>query len=146
MADTWSYSISNTLVSVESIIDHDESNLWIDVDAMHSRIRESDLAPATSPKRRPKRATRTAKIERLTDELKKHLRSAADHARNADHHDDGPALLPRPTQEQLGRLAGMSKVDVTRCMNDESANELRLLWQTADDLTAILRLRSKTIR
>jgi len=146
MANTWSQSIDNIVISIESIIDLDATEFQIDLEAMQARILESDGALAPAPKPRPKRATRTAKIERLTNELKMHLRSAADHARSTADQDDGPALLPRPTQEQLGRLAGLSKVDVTRCMKDESANELRLLWQTAGDLPAILRLRSHSIR
>jgi hypothetical protein len=40
----------------------------------------------------------------------------------------------------------MSKVDVSRCMKDDSANELRILWETAGDPYAILRLPLKTFR
>lgn len=138
MAKVYAQSLTNTIIPLESIIGHDEHRWWIDYSAIEDRVLESDK-PSPSPAR-PKRASRTAKIELLINELKKHLRSAADYARSTSDSGNGATLLPRPTQEQLGRFAGISKVDVTRCMNDESANELRLLWQTADDLNAILRL------
>ena len=79
-----------------------------------------------------KRSGRVAKIELLVKELKQHLRSASDHASNTGE------LLPRPTQEMMAGLTGLNKFDVSRCLKDNSANELRLLWQTADDLEAVL--------
>ncbi len=144
MVKVYAQSITNTIIPLETIISLDEQRWWIDHDAIEERAFESDKP--SPPATRPKRATRTAKIELLSDELKKHLRSAADYARSTSDSGNGAKLLPRPTQEQLGRLAGISKVGVTRCMNDESANELRLLWQTAGDLNAVIRLRTSTIR
>ncbi len=140
MANFYAQYISNTIMPLEAIIDHDEQRWQIDLNAIVNRVLEAHEQLKPVPTVNPKRASRTAKIERLIDELKVYLRSAADYAQSTSDNGDGPALLPRPTQEQLGRLAGMSKVDVTRCMKDTSANELRLLWQTAGDPNAILRL------
>src|SRR6056297_3563267 len=56
----------------------------------------------------------------------------------------GITLLPRPSKTHLAKLTGMSKSDVTRCFADLTATELNLLWQTADDLEAVLRLRGRS--
>lgn len=106
--------------------------------AMHIHVDSKPTKP------RQKRGSRTAKIERLRDELKRHLASAADHAVATADSEGCAALLPRPSKTELAKLAGMSKSDVTRCFTDSTASELRLLWDTADNLEAVLRLRGRS--
>lgn len=110
-------------------------------------IEEEFIGPETiskPTKQRQKRATRTANIERLRDELKRHLHAAADHAVATAETNAGITLLPRPSKTNLAKLTGLSKSDVTRCFADPTATELNLLWQTADDLEAVLRLRGRS--
>jgi len=133
-------AVSNPFIGFEEVVEFAGNDLRIDWDAIEDRLgeaRESE-APKAKPQRR--RSTRVANIELLVQELTQHLRSAVDHARSTGE------LLPRPTQLELGRLTEMSKSDVSRCISDPGANQLRLLWQTADDLDAILRLPSKQLR
>ncbi|TWU54972.1 hypothetical protein Poly51_37210 [Rubripirellula tenax] len=145
-AHYWSRIIPNTIIALDNTVDREEYQLWLDWNAVDDRVLESEESTAPVLKPAAKRSSRTAKIERLVEEIKKHLRSAADHAQATSDREGCPTLLPRPTQEQLGSLAGMSKVDVSRCLKDDSANELRILWETAGDLNAILGLPFETFR
>lgn len=132
--------VSNLVIGLEDIIDTTGHDCELDWHAIEDHILESmDVEPEpTKPK--PRRSSRATNIERLIDELTQHLRSAADHARETGD------LLPRPTQQELGQRTGMSKSDVSRCINDSSADKLRLLWRTADDLEAVVRLPSRQLR
>ncbi|WP_168566042.1 MarR family transcriptional regulator [Crateriforma spongiae] len=117
-----------------------KDGLRIDWETVEDLLIESCESEIPKPKPQPRRSSRTAKIELLVRELTLHLRSAADLA-----HASGE-LLPRPTQQELARRTGISKSDVSRCIKDPSANQLRLLWQTADDPDAVLRLPRKQLR
>lgn len=91
--------------------------------------------------RRPpprKRSGRAEKIERLVRELVEHLRAARDHAFATRDATGTPALLPRPSQTALARRAGLTKYDVTRCLQDTAARELQLYWGLAEDLDRIM--------
>ncbi|QDV85524.1 hypothetical protein [Planctomycetes bacterium TBK1r] len=132
--------VSNLVIGIQDVVEFSEDGLRIDWEAVEDRLIESSESDAQKPKPQPRRSSRTAKIELLVQELTQHLRSAAEHA-----HASGE-LLPRPTQQELGRRTGISKSDVSRCIKDASANQLRLLWQTADDLDAVLRLQRRQLR
>jgi hypothetical protein len=132
--------IPNLVIGIQDVVEFSEDGLRIDWDAVEDRLIESSESDVQKPKPQPRRSSRTAKIELLVNELTQHLRSAADHA-----HASGE-LLPRPTQQELARRTSMSKSDVSRCLKDSSAKQLRLLWQTADDLDAVLRLPCKQLR
>jgi len=95
-------------------------------------------ANSPNPPRR-KRAPRAANIEMMRRELVKHIKDAYDHARTAISLNREPALLPRPSKTELGRRVGLKLHAVTRCFQDSAAHELRLLWETADDLDAVLK-------
>ncbi len=94
--------------------------------------------PARSPRPQPRRGTRTANIEKLEKELEKHLLAARDHAHSLRDRGREPALLPRPNQKELARRTGLSKTDVSRCINDKRATVLKILWETADSLEAVM--------
>lgn len=89
----------------------------------------------------PMRAERTAAIEKLEKELESHLRSARDHAHSL--HDRGltPELLPRPLQKELAQHTGMTPSEVSRCLNDGRARVLKMLWESADSLDAVMNFR-----
>jgi hypothetical protein len=88
-------------------------------------------APALPKGRLPKRARRTAMIDALTNELIEHLRAAYEYACVTAERTGEPQLLPRPTQRQLARRIGASLAGVNRCLADDSARELRFLWEMA---------------
>ncbi len=130
----------NLVIGIEDLAEFSGDGLRIDWDAIEDRLGVAFGSETPKQKPQPRRSARVTKIELLVQELTQHLRSAADHARATGD------LLPRPTQQELGRRTGMTKSDASRCFNDPAANQLRLLWQTADDLDAILRLPSKQLR
>lgn len=139
----WQSRVSCVVIALEEVVIQMVPSAIVDWTAI-AEIFISHRAGDDEPiKPRKKRGVRTAKIERLRDELKRHLASAADHAIATAECDGEIALLPRPTKTQLAKLAGMSKYDVTRCFTDPAAAELRLLWDTADNLEAVLRLRGR---
>jgi hypothetical protein len=86
----------------------------------------------------PKRATRTALIESLQRELEEHLRTARDYAVDTLERTGVPRLLPRPTKEFLAKRLGVNKSTVSRCFEDASAGQLRLLWEVAADVDQLL--------
>lgn len=91
----------------------------------------------------PERAGRAAKIETLVDVLVEHLRAARDHAFTTRDRAGGPTLLPRPSQQQLAALTGLSESDVSRCLKDRTARELRILWEIALDVDQIMNWRGR---
>ena len=93
-------------------------------------------APVAASK---KRAARAANIEALKRELIAHVKAARDHAYAAIDLNREPNLLPRPLKTELARLVGITAPAVSRCFKDPDAHELRLLWEVAGDLEAILK-------
>jgi hypothetical protein len=91
----------------------------------------------------PMRGTRVSNIEKLEKELEGHLLAARDHAQSRV--DDGlePTLLPKPTQTELGKRVGLIPSDVSRCLNDKRAILLKILWETADSLQAVMRYKRR---
>ena len=145
-AKHWRTMVTNPVLPIEECVEYREQGMSLCWDAIEDRIIELDEVAPAAPRVVPKRASRTAKIERLTNELKTHLHSAIEYAMTTADQSGYPELLPRPTQDQLARQAEMHKSDVSRCLKDTTANELRLLWQTAGDLNAVLRLRREKLR
>lgn len=96
---------------------------------------QSAKSPAASIR---KRAKRTASIESLTKHMMDHVKAARDYAMTSAEHKSEARLLPRPTQRDLGRLAGISEVAVSRCFNDPTARELRFLWELAGDSARLI--------
>lgn len=80
---------------------------------------------------------RTDKIELLLKELKEFVKMARSHAleRSADK-DFRP--LQRPTLKELSQRTGISKCTISRCLNDEQASVLRVLWERLADPWEIL--------
>ena len=97
--------------------------------------------PTTIKKPPPKRASRSANIDKLTKEMIAHIRSARDYAISTRDARGIPELLPRPSQRQLAKRLEISESDVSRCLKDPTARELRLLWDLAADVDRILSFR-----
>ncbi len=83
------------------------------------------------PKSVVRRGNRSVNIEKLVHELRQHLLAARDHYWETGN------LLPKPKMEDLGRMVGIEKYAVSRCIRDPDADKLRFLWQHADDIDFI---------
>lgn len=140
----WQNHVLCMVVALEQVVIQNDSGYTVDWNSIEDLFAGHIADDDVPTKSRKKRGTRTAKIEQLRDELKRHLASAADHAIATAEGEGYAALLPRPTKSELAKLAGVSKYDVTRCFADPTASELRLLWDTADNLEAVLRLRGRS--
>ncbi|XZE56694.1 hypothetical protein SH139x_002819 [Planctomycetaceae bacterium SH139] len=141
----WQRQVPCLVLALEEITTPTSTAFTINWESIGESFEIHTHVDSKPTKPRQKRGTRTAKIERLRDELKRHLASAADHAVATADSEGCAALLPRPSKTELAKLAGMSKSDVTRCFTDPTASELRLLWDTADNLEAVLRLRGRSV-
>ena len=89
------------------------------------------------------RGTRAAHIEQLEKELEEHLVAARDYAFTLQQRGQEPALLPRSEQKDLARRVGITESAVSRCLNDERARMLKILWRTADSLEDVMRYRRR---
>lgn len=86
-----------------------------------------------------RRQTRAADIEALVSELREHLRSARDYAFHTLDTTGVAELLPRPSQKDLAQRLGITTSRISRSINDEDAQQLKLLWELADDIEGIMR-------
>ncbi len=146
-AALWRQSLGHLTISLESTLTLSSEGIVFDVAHVEGLLIDAGLGPAT-PVRRPtkKRADRAANIESLSREMVEHLRAARDHAFAAKERTGEPELLPRPTQKALGERTGLSESDVSRCLKDEKAAELRLYWEIADDLDQIMKFKGPVNR
>ncbi len=115
--------------SFPEIADFDEDfRIVVDMTLIET---ETATVPDSKKKPVPRRGHRAANIEKLIHELEQHLLTARDHVWETGN------LLPRPSMQELGRMAGLGKHDVTRCMKDSDAAKLRYLWKVANDIKMV---------
>lgn len=118
------------------IVDPDPD--WLNwLRAMVRNLRE---AKPESPGSR--RSSIAGKIESLKRELKDHLIAARDFAYSTKEEKGAADLLPRPLKNELAKRVGIKPYDVTRCLQDPEAAELKLYWEIADDLDRIMSFKS----
>jgi hypothetical protein len=137
----------NLILALESVLSLGPTALALNQPFVESQLVDAGYiktSEATRPSR--KRSERAAKIEKLTGEMIQHLRAAKDHALSTQEQTGVPKLLARPTQKQLAKQTRMSESDVSRCLADQAARELRLYWDTADDLEQIMKWESRRSR
>ena len=91
----------------------------------------------------PMRGERATNIERLEKELDKHILAARDHAYTLKQRGQEPQLLPRPTQKELAKMLEMNEVAVCRCLRDQRAKVLKILWHTADSVEDVMRYKRR---
>lgn len=136
-ASRWGGATENLFIAIESALTTD--GLRLDSDYIESRLVDAGFGAASSRRTRPKkRSCRTASIEALTKAMIEFLRRARDHARETRERGE-PKLLPRPTKKQLAEQLTLSQGAVTRCFQDPTARELRLYWDLAVRLDAVLK-------
>ncbi|MBN1512118.1 MAG: winged helix-turn-helix domain-containing protein [Phycisphaerae bacterium] len=99
--------------------------------------------PNRTQKAGPRRGTRAANIEKLEKELETHLLAARDHAQSLRDRGLEPILLPRPSQKELADRTGLEPPTVSRCLKDQRATVLKILWETADSLEAVMRYKGR---
>lgn len=120
------------VIPLTSVLSLSGSTFQLSVEGIEDYLGAEDRPPTP-----PKRGSRAAKIEALILEVTQHLRAARDHALHYLKTTGEPRLLKRPSQSELGRRTGMSRMDVSRCMQDPTAERLRQLWEMAKDLDVI---------
>ena len=125
------------VLSLQAAISPEGDSLHLVKEYFESQVADYEK-PASRKKIPSKRAKRAAQIAALTEELMEHVRTAHEYARATEEQTGEPRLLPRPTQEQLARRLGCDQSSVSRCLADNSARELRFLWDLALDLDRIL--------
>ncbi|MEW4530625.1 hypothetical protein [Maioricimonas sp. JC845] len=103
-----------------------------------SSPKTNERPPRSRERRVRKRADRAANIEALKKELIEHIRAARDHAQSAVDFGREAELLPRPSRRELAERVGITESAASRCFSDPAATELNLLWNTADDLKAVM--------
>jgi len=91
----------------------------------------------------PMRATRATDIERLEKALEQHIIAARDHAHSLCDRGLDPVLLPRPYQKDLVNELHIDESAVSRCLNDKRAKVLKMLWDTADSLEAVMNFKRR---
>jgi hypothetical protein len=93
-----------------------------------------------------KRSQRAANIESLTRVVIEFLRSARDYALDTKERNGVAELLPRPAISHFCKQAGIKPHDFSRCLDDESARELKVYWGMTDSLEQIMSFRKNAVR
>jgi hypothetical protein len=116
----------------------DQCEMVIDFDALRDILGEDETPDKKSkPKPPPKRSPRTVKLEKLAQELERFIKDARDYAITTAKRGN-MEILPPPTMDDLAKRTGMGKTSVFRCINDENAKMLRILWEKANDIQSTL--------
>lgn len=133
----WASASNNLVLAIESFATLEASGIEINRQVLESRVDAffGNNKTKTPPKRR---ASRLADLDALERELTEHLRNARDHAIASRDLKGEAKLLRRPTKAALAKRAGVSPSDVTRCFQDKLGANLRMMWELAADLDAII--------
>jgi hypothetical protein len=74
------------------------------------------------------------------------LRSARDYAFDTKEKNGVAELLQRPAISHFCKQAGIKPHDFSRCLDDESARELKVYWGMTENLEQIMSFRKKAGR
>ncbi len=133
----WGAASNNLVLAIESFATLEVSGIEINRQLLETRVAAffGNKKAKAPPKRR---ASRLAGLDALERELTEHLRNARDHAIASRDLKGEAKLLRRPTKAELAKRAGVSPSDVTRCFQDKLGANLRVMWELAADLDAII--------
>lgn len=134
----WQRFLPNIFISLESTVTFIDVEFHLDVELVVGRIVDTAV-DSKARKPVPLRAVRAAKIERITDYMNDHLRAANELAWRTKELTGAPEFLPRPTQTKLADALGLTETDVSRCLDDKRAKELKVCWAIAENLDQIMR-------
>lgn len=143
-AGLWHEATGNLVIPLELVTSLDSGTLMLDIEDIQARI--EDAIATDTGKRTPtktKRSQRAANIESLTRVVIEFLRSARDYAFDTKEKNGVPQLLPRPTIGDFCKQAGIKPHDFSRCLDDESARELKVYWGMTDSIEQIMSFRKK---
>lgn len=143
-AGLWHEATGNLVIPLELVTSLDSGILMLDIEDIQARIEDANSVEIG--KRVPtktKRSQRAANIESLTRVVIEFLRSARDYAFDTKEKNGVAQLLPRPTIGDFCKQAGIKPHDFSRCIDDESARELKVYWGMTDSLEQIMSFRKK---
>ncbi len=129
---------SRRLIPLTSVLAETATGLHFDREFILTIFADEPARDGNDRRPQKRRSTRAAGIESLVHEMQRHLIAARDYARDSQTRFGTPKLLPRPSQADLAQLTHLSESAVSRCLKDDSAILLQLLWQTAEDLDRVM--------
>jgi len=146
-AGLWQEATGNLVIPLDLVTSLDGGTLMLDVEDIQARI--EDVTVVDICKRAPtksKRSQRAANIESLTRVVIDFLRSARDYAFDTKEKKGVAELLPRPAISIFCKQAGIKPHDFSRCIDDESARELKVYWGMTENLEQIMSFRKNAGR
>ena len=130
-ADTLKQFMSNACFSLYELGTFDEDyRIVFDVEMIDAIVGTSPVEEESTSQ--PKRASRAAGIEFLTEIMKDHVRAVCEHA-DFTGRNGNLEFIPRPTQAELAKMAKIPQYEVSRCLNDPTAVLFKLLWEKSED-------------
>ena len=129
---------SSRLIPLTSVLSATETGLQFDRAFIATIFADGPAHDATGHRQQKRRSSRAAGIESLVHEMQRHLLSARDYAKDSQNRSGLPKLLPRPSQADLAQRTRLSESAVSRCLKDDSAMLLRLLWETSEDIDRVM--------
>lgn len=146
-AELWHEAAGNLVIPLELVTSLGNGTLMLDIEDIQARIEDAnDLDIGKRTPTKTKRSQRAANIESLTRVVIEFLRSARDYAFDTKEKSGVAQLLPRPAISHLCKQAGIKPHDFSRCLDDESARELKVYWGMTDSLEQIMSFRKKAVR
>jgi hypothetical protein len=116
----------------------------LDIEDIQARIEDAnDVDIGKRAPTKTKRSRRAASIESLTRVVIEFLRSARDYAFDTKEKNGIAQLLPRPAISHFCKQAGIKPHDFSRCLDDDSATELKVYWGMTENLEQIMSFRKK---
>ena len=146
-AGLWHEATGNLVIPLELVTSLDSGTLMLDIEDIQARIEDANATD--TGKRTPtktKRSQRAANIESLTRVVIDFLRSARDYAFDTKEKNGVAQLLPRPAISLFCQQAGIKPHDFSRCLDDESARELKVYWGMTENIEQIMSFRKKAAR
>jgi hypothetical protein len=146
-AELWHEAAGNLVIPLELVTSLDNGTLMLDIEDIQARIEDAnDLDIGKRTPTKTKRSQRAANIESLTRVVIEFLRSARDYAFDTKDKNGVAQLLPRPAISHFCKQAGIKPHDFSRCLDDESARELKVYWGMTENLEQIMSFRKKAGR
>jgi hypothetical protein len=143
-AGLWHEATGNLVIPLELVTSLDSGTLMLDIEDIQARIEDANAVEiGKKVPTKTKRSQRAANIESLTRVVIEFLRSARDYAFDTKEKNGIAQLLPRPAISHFCKQAGIKPHDFSRCIDDESARELKVYWGMTDSLEQIMSFRKK---
>jgi len=128
------FIMANTCFSLDELGTFGEAyRIVFDVKRIDAIVGDNEK---TTKKSKPKRSLLAGKIEVLTQAMKEHVYANHDYMEHTALSGD-IKILPRPNQTQLAQMTNLSQQDVSKCLKDEEATILRLLWENSKTMEGI---------